>query len=242
MKIIEQSDGFRKVKLKLRQFIGREPKLIKDIELETEYWKGWDLVPWLLSEGDIIYSFGVCDDIGFELMACKNGAKVFAFDPTPYSVDWIAKQKLPSSLHFQFFPWAAAGNDGEYFLYPRVKKKGKKSSVMYTFHQQGDVQKEGVKVRALSLNSIVKELGHESIDIIKMDIEGAEYEVIDTILKSDLRPKMLLIEFHHRFKGVGKEKTIASVEGLREAGYLLVSVSVTGSEVCFVHKSKVQGK
>ena len=239
MKHLDQTDGFRKFKIKLRQFIGKEPKMIKDIDLKTECWNGWDLVSSLMTEGDIMYSFGVCDDIGFDLTACKKGVKVFAFDPTPYSVDWIAKQKLPPSSQFQFFPWAVAENDGNYFLYPRIMKKGKKSSVMYTFHQQGDVQNEGVKVRALTPGSMAKELGHESIDIIKMDIEGAEYEVIDSLLASNLRPKMLLIEFHHRFKGVGKEKTIASIHSLREAGYLLVSVSLTNTEFCFINKNNV---
>jgi FkbM family methyltransferase len=237
-KKFEQSDGYRKVKLKLKQLIGREPKLKIDKYIKTEEWEGWELVTELVTSSDIIYSFGICDDIGFELAACNKGAKVFALDPTPYSVDWVGKQSLPE--HFKFFPWAAAGTDGHYYLYPRISKKGKKSSVMYTFHQESNEQADGVEVRALSLKTIASELGHESIDILKMDIEGAEYEVIDDLLSSGFNPKMLLIEFHHRFEGIGKEKTIDSLSKLRNAGYLLVKVSVTGREVCLVHDSQVE--
>jgi len=105
---------------------------------------------------------------------------------------------------------------------------------MYTFHQQGGEENQGVKVRALSLSSMLSELGHKRIDVLKMDIEGAEYEVVNCLLKSEIRPKMLLIEFHHRFKGIGKEKTISAVSGLREVGYLLASISSTGREFCFI--------
>jgi len=39
-----------------------------------------------------------------------------------------------------------------------------------------------------------------------MDIEGAEYEVIDDLIASGIRPKQILVEFHHRFKNVGVKK------------------------------------
>ncbi len=203
-KKIEQSESFRRVKLRLKQFSGKEPWLKTDRKFKTVNWGGWQLAANFIKGGDVVYSFGISDDIGFELAVCQKGAHVYAFDPTPYCVEWIAKQNLPNNL--QFFPWAAAGSDGHFYLYPRIKKRGKKSSVMYTFHQQGDEENQGVKVRALSLNSMLPELGHKKIDVLKMDIEGAEYEVVHCILKSEIRPKMLLIEFHHRFKGIGKEK------------------------------------
>ena len=37
------------------------------------------------------------------------------------------------------------------------------------------------------------------IDILKMDIEGAEYDVIDDIINSPVPIAQVLIEFHHRF-------------------------------------------
>jgi len=233
----EQSVPFRKAKVKMRQLSGKEPFLKIDVKLETENYSDWDVVPDLLKDGDIVYSFGICDDIGFELDALKKGVNIFAFDPTPYSVNWIKKQKLPAN--FNFYPWAASATDGHFYLYPRVEKKGKKSSIMYTFHKEAGAGDEGVEVEALSLQSIADKLGHKEINVLKMDIEGAEYEVIDNLLKSDFRPRMLLVEFHHRFKGIGRDKTAKTVHALREAGYLIASVSLTNREVCFVHKTTV---
>lgn len=240
-KKFEQSDGFRKIKLKLKQLIGKEPKLKVDINLATQNYSGWEVVPDMINENDIVYSIGICDDIRFEVdIIEKNKVLVFAFDPTPYSVQWIEKQTLPSSL--QFFPWAVSDKDGKFFLYPRIKKNGKTSDVMFSFHKQEEERSDGVSVDAYKIESMLQKLGHKNIDILKMDVEGAEYDVIDNMLSSSLRPKLLLVEFHHRFKGIGKDKTIAAVNSLHKAGYLIVNISVTGREVSFVHENFIKNK
>lgn len=80
----------------------------------------------------------------------------------------------------------------------------------------------------------MRELGHTHIDIIKMDIEGAEYDVIKDIHNSDIRPKQILVEFHHRFPGVGIKKTKEAIDSLRSIGYKMFSISDTNEEFCFV--------
>ena len=235
-KKIETSDGFRRVKLRLKQIIGKEPKFTVDVKLNLKSCAGWDLVSELIKPDDVVYSFGICDDIDFELELIRsNMTTVFAFDPTPFSVDWIGQQDLPAAFHF--YPWAASGTDGEFFLYPRVNKKGEKSIGMYTFHSHEESRNDGIRVKAYTVSSAAEKLNHQSIDVLKMDVEGAEYDVLDGLVKSELRPKMILVEFHHRFKGVGKQKTIDIVNALRSAGYLIASISVTGREFCFVHGS-----
>lgn len=230
-----RSDDFRKLKLKFRQFIGTEPKFHKDVNMPTHNFSGWNLVSDLVNENDIVYSIGICDDIGFDLSIIKNKrVQLFAFDPTPYSINWVNNQKLPDGFHF--FPWAASGKDGKFFLYPRVDKKGKKSEIMYTFHTQEENRSDGVIVEAYTVESMMKKLGHTKIDLLKIDIEGAEYELLNTLLDSSLRPKQLLVEFHHRFKGIGKQKTIDIVNRLKKEGYLITHISITGRELSFMHK------
>lgn len=110
---------------------------------------------------------------------------------------------------------------------------------MYTFHKQQAQRNDCVTVDAFTLETMTKKLNHQQIDLLKMDIEGAEYDVIENMISSALRPKLLLIEFHHRFKGIGKAKTINAVAALRKVGYLVLSVSVTGREISFVYKSAI---
>lgn len=230
-----QSDGFRKFKLSLRQLVGIEPEFTLDVKLSIGHYPGWVIMPEIVKENDIVYSIGICNDIAFEFdIIEQEKVQVFAFDPTPYSVQWIAEQTLPSE--FTFYPWAAAGKDGQFFLYPRINSRGKVSEVMYTFHSQQEQRDDGVMVEALTVESMAKKLGHEKIDVLKIDIEGAEYDVIDSLLSSNLRPKQILVEFHHRFKGIGKEKTIKAIKSLRENDYLIAHLSPTGREICFVNK------
>jgi hypothetical protein len=69
---------------------------------------------------------------------------------------------------------------------------------------------------------------------LKLDIEGAEYDVIDDMLSSGIRPRQVLIEFHHRFPNVGVAKTTKAIQKLRDAGYGLCSVSSSSEEFGFL--------
>ena len=83
----------------------------------------------------------------------------------------------------------------------------------------------------------MNELGHDQIDILKMDIEGAEYEVVEDIRKSEIRPRQILIEFHHRFPGVGIAKTREAIKRIKSMGYYLFSVSPNNKEYGFIRGS-----
>ena len=41
---------------------------------------------------------------------------------------------------------------------------------------------------------------------MKMDIDGAWYEVLDDLPASPIKPTQLLVEFHHRFPGIASKK------------------------------------
>lgn len=236
-KKFEKTKFFQSTKLKIRQFYGREPRFKIDVKLHNTSFGDWGLPLSYLDKGDVIYSYGICDDIAFELALIElKQINVFAFDPTPYSIDWLNKQELPDS--FVFTPLACAASDGQFFLYPLINKNGKKSESMYSFHMQEEDRDDGVLVEALTVKSTTKQMAHDSVDLLKMDVEGAEYGVIEGLLNTELRPKLIMLEFHHRFKGIGKEKTIQTVADLKSAGYLIVYISPAGREICFLHNSQ----
>ncbi|HPC30314.1 MAG TPA: hypothetical protein PLI50_08870, partial [bacterium] len=57
-----------------------------------------------LSSRSIVYSAGIGDDISFDIDIIKTfGAIVYGFDPSPASIAWIEKYKLP--IEFRFFPY-----------------------------------------------------------------------------------------------------------------------------------------
>jgi len=184
--------------------------------------------PSVISKSDIVYSFGIGTDISFDLELIKNfGLKVYAFDPTPRSVEWLTKQDVPEN--FTAFPFGLANYTGDADFFLPVNESHVSASM--TSRQS----EKFVSVKVKRLSDICKELGHSSVDILKMDIEGAEYEVLDDIIHSGIPIQQLLVEFHHRFQAEGSGLTRKSVEKLKNAGYLLFHVSDNGEEFSFIN-------
>jgi len=233
-KRFEKTPGWQKKKRFLKRLTGKELRLPIERKLPIVKEGGWWFAPGELDGGSIVYSLGVGDDIEFDLFLVDRFASiVHAFDPTPSSVDMLAERKLPPN--FVFHPWAVTAADGSLKFYPRLKKDGSKSSVMYTMVAEDATVDDVIEVPAFSLSSIMRELNHQAIDLLKVDIEGAEYDVLNGMLDSEVRPKQLLVEFHHRFPGIGLAKTADLVDRLREHGYKIFAVSEIGREVSFVH-------
>ncbi len=236
-KRFEKSEWFQHTKAKLKRLVGKELRLRPEIELETVVDGDWHYAAGQLDEFSIVYSLGVGDTIDFDLALIeRSGATVHAFDPTPSSFGTLESADLPRQ--FLFHPWAVAGEDGELRLYPRQKASGGKSQTMYTLVAEDGVTDEPLVAPAYTLASIVDKLGHARIDLLKMDIEGAEYDVLDSMLATDIRPKQLLVEFHHRFSSIGLDATRGMIERLGAAGYLIFAVSEIGREVSFLYTNQ----
>jgi hypothetical protein len=97
-KKLEKSDAFRKVKLFIKKLTGNEPRFNLDVHLDTRTYCNWEIYPEIIQKGDIVYSLGVCDSIGFDLAAIQEkNVELHAFDPTPYTVDCKARnsEKFP---------------------------------------------------------------------------------------------------------------------------------------------------
>lgn len=174
-----------------------------------------------LSSNSVIYSFGVGEDVSWDMALIeKYNLKVHAFDPTPKSIAWLKEQKLPK--HFIFHAYGVGPHDGtQHFAEPL-----KPHWVSYSTAREG----KGIEAPVKRLQTIIHELGHERIDVLKLDIEGGEYEVIDDMLASKIFPRQLLVEFHHRWKGIGMQKTKDAVDGLHKAGYKIFYISPSGEE------------
>jgi FkbM family methyltransferase len=231
-KRVKQTPAFQRGKLLVKRLTGRELWLRPEVQYPQRRYGEWTICPELLEQRVVVYSMGIGDNIDFELALMDEwGAEVHAFDPTPPAA-WVNNLGLPDRFHFH--AWAAAAEDGELMLYPRIKRDGSTSDDMYTLVAGESGRHDGIKVPAKSISSIMATLGHDSVDIIKLDIEGAEYEVLEDLLSGRIRPRHLLVEFHHSFPGIGKSKTTAIVRQLQLNGYRILFVSATGREVSFI--------
>lgn len=109
---------------------------------------------------------------------------------------------------------------------------------MYTLDSScSSGEDESVEIPVKKLSTIMAELNHQRIDILKMDIEGPEYDVIEDLLQSNLEVRQLLVEFHHRFSSTGKQKSKDIIEILIDHGYRIFFISEKGREYSFVKQS-----
>ena len=232
-KRFEKTPQWQKKKRFLKRLIGKELRLRTDIDVPVIKDGGWWFSPDQLNENSIVYSLGVGDEIDFDLSIIEQyGVEIFAFDPTPNSVDMLDGSKLPERFHFK--PWAVTATDGTLKFYPRLKKDGTKSDVMFTMIPEPETKDDVIEVPAYSLTTIAEKLGHDRIDLLKMDIEGAEYEVLEGLLNSPVLPTQLLVEFHHRFVEDGLQRTYDVIARLRDAGYGIFAISEIGREISFL--------
>jgi hypothetical protein len=80
-------------------------------------------------------------------------------------------------------------------------------------------------------------LGHKHIDVLKMDIEGSEYDVIEDIINSNISITQILVEFHDRLFENGYQKSIKIINALKLKGYEIFAVSESFEEVSFINKN-----
>jgi len=142
--------------------------------------------------GCVVYSFGSCGDFTFDIAAAKLGCEVHTFDPTMPGFRG-SQRELQLKRDFNDL---GLGTEA----YGSVCKGLLPSTICEP------------------LPSIIKRLGHTSIEVVKMDIEGAEWgplgeETTLQILKSHVR--QLLVEYHLPW-GVDEVRGIAVLGRLSE--------------------------
>lgn len=221
----------------LRRILARTPRFPVEAEVETLHlgttYGGYAVVPAALGPDSIVYSFGVGQDASFDLALIERfGATVHAFDPTPRSRAWVDEQSWPPQ--FRFHPLGVAGADGTLALHAPPDP----GHVSYSpVARRGSAEVVEVPVR--TVRSLMAELGHDRLDLLKADVEGAEYEVIADLLAHGPRPGQLLLEFHHHLPTIPLSRTKQAIADLRAAGYLLFDQSEAGAEMSFVHRDRL---
>jgi FkbM family methyltransferase len=166
-----------------------------------------------LGPGSICYSVGIGEDLSFDLELLKRTpCEIYAFDPTPRSVDFVRAHGPPED-RFHFFPYALSVLDGpQDFYVPRHPA--------HVSHSLTDQQRSGkaITVEGRTLNSIMTDLGHEWIDLLKLDIEGAEYPVLEALADTALPCDVLAVEFH----AASRRRVRRTIGLLRDAGFPLL--------------------
>jgi FkbM family methyltransferase len=128
-------------------------------------------------------SGGTVIDVGanagyFTLFATSvfTGSQVFSFEPVPANYKQLERHRdLNSTKKIKCFPQAMAGKAGEINLSFDPADSFTTSASMFA---QNNTQNELLKVPCVTLQDVMDQNNIRKCDLLKMDCEGAEYDIL----------------------------------------------------------------
>ena len=130
-------------------------------------------------------------------MINRYNLKSFGIDPTKKHEEKLGQVESTYQGRFKHLKYAISNVQGKTTFRESVE------------HESGSMLKDHVnvmhdtiieyKVESITLKQIPEKVGAATIDILKLDIEGVEYELLDQVNSDDLSAfNQLFVEFHHR--------------------------------------------
>lgn len=229
-------DQLRKVKRRYLALRGLDVRYTPQIEHPYEELGAlagvWCVNTAALARGGIAYSFGIGTDISFEEdLMNSTQVELHAFDPTPRSLAWLRSRPLPSRISIHDYGISDSDGTARFFAPANV------AHVSFSMRHHALPTDAGTVCSVYRLATIMEKLGHAKLDLLKMDIEGAEYAVLQDVVRSGLSIPQILVEFHHRWSRSDVALTDQTIRMLNEHGYRIYHVSPTGMEYSFVQSS-----
>ncbi len=184
--------------------------LFTEIVIRREYYFVFD------SPSPLILDCG--SNIGMSLLYFKTmwpDCRIVAFEPDELSFQALQQNAAANHWnHVEMHNAALCGEEGEIDFFSDPSQPG--SLVMSTFQHRVSGASNKLtacrKVQALRLSSFVS----GPVDLLKMDIEGAELAVLKELAQSGKLPqiKQIVLEYHHHLNG--GENRMAHLFGLLE--------------------------
>lgn len=149
---------------------------------------GWYVPRVAFDQVGVAYCAGVGLDASFDVALAGRGWEVHSFDPTPRAIDYISSIEIPNTMRFHALGlWSSRATAK---FYSPARHEDVSHSIM---NLQGT--DDYFEAPVLDLAAIMRSLGHKSVRLLKLDIEGAEHAVIARLLHDRLRPSAICVEF-----------------------------------------------
>ena len=186
------------------------------VRLGTPY-GGWWVPVTQSGPGVIAYLAGAGEDISLDLALHERGCIVRIFDPTPRAIRYV-QEHGPASESFRFQSVGLWSQDTSLRFYSPENPEHVSHSVVNLQRTQ-----EYFEAEVRTLRTLMHDNKDQRIDLLKMDIEGAEHAVVLDILSNGPLPHAICLEFDQPCSIREMRKTAAA---LRDAGYHLQRVDV----------------
>ena len=203
--------------LKLGEIITKKNR--KNIMRYGSKYGGWYMPKTIqLDEHDICISAGAGEDISFECeLAERFPCNIYIMDPTPRAIahfnnlqeavkkgesfkinnhqDEFYKISEKNLKRIKYFDYGLSNkNSSEKFYYP-VNNEWVSCSIIADEQSEKFFVAECVTYKGLIEKLL---LNYNDVKVVKMDIEGSEYEVIENMVKEGSLPDVLCFEIHKK--------------------------------------------
>jgi FkbM family methyltransferase len=242
----------QKINKKVASYI----QLTKTSEVERygSSYGGWNLPRnHGLNENSICYLAGAGEEVSFDLAIQKQfGCYVRIIDPTPKAVAHLdgllsaIRLKRSFNINNSEFEYDLDGLDLQKISIHKlglaretgVQKFFAPKNAGHASYSTLNIQKtsNSIEFECISIQDLMAQQVDYQIDLLKMDIEGAEYEVIKGLLDNRCYPRILLIEFdeiHSPLDRKAKRRVKQAKGDLLSVGYRLLDVE--NSNFCFFY-------
>jgi FkbM family methyltransferase len=180
----------------------------------------------------LCYCIGTGADISFELELIRRwDARVRSFEAVPHFVEHLQDQAADEP-RLTLEHAALAGSDGP--LRMQVTHVAASRSVSAAGLYESD---NYIEVPGRTLLSLMAEHGDSQLDLLKMDVEGLEYELLPSLDLNGLGIKVLCVQLHHTAT-VRHAKRLVGL--LRTVGYELIGCRPT-VKLTFAHETLFEG-
>lgn len=178
---------------------------------------GGFLVPLgVLDERSVCYCAGAGEKIGLEMgLSQRFGSRVVALDPTPRAIAFVQTQPTDPQ-RFCFVPVGLWSRDETLRFYAPADDRFVSHSIV-----DAEAGRSYFEAPCKRLSTLMAERGDREIDLLKMNIEGAEYEVLSDMVATGVKPRSLVIAFEG---STPLANAILWTDKLRQYGYRLVAI------------------
>jgi FkbM family methyltransferase len=188
---------------------------------------GWTVPADVLNGDSICYCVGCGEDISFDLELIERfGCHVWGFDPTPRAIEYVNRVAVDNP-QYHFSDFGIWNEDATLkFFAPQ--------DASHVSHSLTNLQQtsEFIEVDVRRLSRVMQDHGHTRIDLLKLDIEGAEYKVLESVVNEQLDVRVLCVEYDECYHPLDKgyrQRIAESVGQLREYGFEMVYAEGNGN-------------
>ena len=132
-------------------------------------------------------------NIGITNFYFKDYAKrLIAVEPSKDHIKTLKTMHAQNDMNAEIYPYAVSSKNGKTKFYHND------NTTMYSLRGEVNNKNEYEEVETKTLDQMMKDLKIKHIDILKMDIEGSEYDLIvsDGFVKVKDKIDLILGEFH----------------------------------------------